>query len=186
LGHTNTLKFYAGLPLNILDEILSLCRVESDADTRGASTSRSTTSVDVGFNLFWRFNLNNQVDVWDVETTRCNISRNQHFELALLKALHSDFTLVLNNVTVHHLDVLLNFIRQNESVCVCLSLCKNDSFSLSTVADQNVSESRQPVLVWTADREMLHLLGSLILQLDSKIDNPSVLLHVVVGDIANP
>jgi len=46
----------------------------------------------------------------------------------------------LNDVTVHHFDVLLDFVSQNKSVRVSLGLSEYDSFACATVANEDVSE----------------------------------------------
>ena len=66
--------------------------------------------MDVGLSLLGWLDLDDQVNVGDVETTGSNISGDEDSKFAFLEALHRDFTLVLGNVTVHDLDVLLDFV----------------------------------------------------------------------------
>ena len=70
--------------------------------------------MDVGLSLFWWLELDDKVDVRDVKTTRGDICGDQTSELALLEAIHRDLTLVLRNITVHHLNVLLNLVSEQE------------------------------------------------------------------------
>jgi hypothetical protein len=140
LGNTNALKFDTSISLNVLNKVLSFCRVESDADTTCTSTGRSTRAMNVGFDLLWWLNLNDKVHIWDVEAARCHISSDKHLKLAFFKALHGNFTLVLSNVTMHDLDVLLNFISQDQSISVCLCLSKDNSLALATVANKHISK----------------------------------------------
>ena len=76
----------------------------------GSSTRRTTTPVNVSLSLFRWLNLNDHFDIGNIETSRCNISSDQDAELALLEALHCDFTLVLGDVSVHDLDIRLDLV----------------------------------------------------------------------------
>lgn len=96
--------------------------------------------MNIGLNLLWGLDLDDQVNIRDVESTGGDISGDQHLEFSFLKSLHRDFTLVLNDVTVHHFDVLLDFVSQNKSVRVSLGLSEHDSFACATVANEDVSE----------------------------------------------
>ena len=66
--------------------------------------------MNVGLRFLGRLNLDDQVNIWDVKTARGDICGDKDAELAFFEALHSDFTLVLSDVTVHDLDVLLNLV----------------------------------------------------------------------------
>jgi len=81
-----------------------------------------------------------QVDIWDVKTSRSDVSGDQNLEFSFFEALHSDFTLILGDVSMHYLDVLFDFIRQNQTVRVGLGLREYNGFANSTVAYQHVSE----------------------------------------------
>lgn len=142
--------------------------------------------MNIGLDFLWWLDLDNQVNVWDVQATRCHISSDQHFKFTFFKALHGHFTLVLNDITVHHLNILLNFISQNKSVCISFCLGKDDGLSLASITNQNISQSRQSVLVGATNSQVLHFLGCLVFKFMSEIDDSSVLLHVVVGNRANP
>ena len=63
---------------------------------------------------------------------------------------------------MHDFDVLLNFVRENQRVCVGFCLSKYNRFSLFTVANQYVSKSGKSILEWTIDCKMLNFLSSLI------------------------
>lgn len=142
--------------------------------------------MNVGLNFLWRLDLNDQVDVGNVQASRGDISSDQHFEFSFFESLHSNLALVLRNVSVHDLDVLLDFVSQNESVRVSLGLSEHDGLALTAVANQHVSQRRETILVGARDGKMTHQLGGLVLQVQSQIDDASVGLHVVVGDGADP
>ena len=67
--------------------------------------------MNIGFCILGRLNLDDEVDTWDVETTRCNISGDEYTEFLLLEAFKGDFTLILGDITVHNLNVFLNLFR---------------------------------------------------------------------------
>lgn len=90
-------------------ELLLKC-VECDAFSFTAGTSCSSRSVNICLRFLGRLNLNDQVDAGNVKTTRSDISGDQYAKLLLLEALQSDFSLVLSDVSVHDLDVFLDFL----------------------------------------------------------------------------
>lgn len=142
--------------------------------------------MDVGLNFLWWLDLNDQVDIGNVQASRGDISSDQHFEFSFLESLHGNLTLVLRNVSVHDFDVLLDLVSQNESVSVSLGLSEHDGLALTAVANKHVSQRRETVLVGARDSKMSHLLGGLILEIQSQVNDASAGLHVVVGDGADP
>ena len=112
LWDTNTLKFDACLRLNLFHQHFCFVRVERNTCAAGSCSCSSTTTMNIGLSLFWWLKLNDEVDIWDVKTARGNICGHKYTEFALLKALHSNFALVLSNVTVHDLDILLDLVRK--------------------------------------------------------------------------
>lgn len=68
--------------------------------------------MDVALCVLWRFNLNHQIDVGDIDTSSGNISGYQDFEFELLESLEGYLSLVLSDVTVHYFDVVLYLVRQ--------------------------------------------------------------------------
>ena len=109
LGHTNLLEDDTSLVFNNLNKHFLFERVECDALSGSTSTSSTTRSVNIGFCVFRRLNLDDQVDTRDVKTTGCDISSNKHTESLLLEALECHFTLHLRDVTVHDFDVFFYF-----------------------------------------------------------------------------
>ena len=70
--------------------------------------------MDVSLCLLRWLDLDDKIDVGDVEATRGDICGDEHSEFSLLESLHSDFALILSDVTMHDLDVLLDFIREQK------------------------------------------------------------------------
>lgn len=70
--------------------------------------------MDVGFSVFWRFNLYNKVDTRDIKTTGSDISCYENAEFLFFEALECNFTLVLGNISVHDFDIFLHFLRQKK------------------------------------------------------------------------
>lgn len=91
--------------------------------------------MNVGLSLLGWLDLDDQVNVGDVETTGSYISGDEDSEFAFLEALHGDFTLVLGNVAVHDLDVLLDFVGEEQGVCIGLRLGEHNDFATLAVDD---------------------------------------------------
>lgn len=54
--------------------------------------------------------MDNQVDVWDVESSRSDIGGYENLELALLEPLNRDLSLILCDIAVHHFHLLFDFL----------------------------------------------------------------------------
>ena len=87
---------------------------------------------------------------------------------------------------MHDLNILLNFVGQNKRVGICLGLGKDNSFTLATVAREDISEGTQTILEGTTDCQVSHGGGRLVLEVLAQIDDPHGLLHMLVGDILDP
>jgi hypothetical protein len=98
--------------------------------------------MDVSLGVLRRLDLDHQVDVGDVEAAGCDVGGDQDGELALLESLEGDLTLVLGDVTVHHLNVLLNLVRQDQLVRVRLSLSEHDGLTLVASIDTDYYKIR--------------------------------------------
>ena len=66
--------------------------------------------MNVSLNIFWWLNLDNEIDIWNIETSGGNIGCNEDVKLAFFESLEGDFALILSDVTVHDFDVFFNFI----------------------------------------------------------------------------
>lgn len=106
--------------------------------------------MDVRLRVFGRLYLHHEVDTRDVESTCCHVCCHQHVEFLFPKAFERHFTLDLRNVAVHHFDVLLDLVREEELVGLLLGRREHDRLS-EAVADQNVCQCRYPVVVRTVD-----------------------------------
>lgn len=133
LRHTNLAELEASLSRDLLNERLLLHVPEGDAGALLTSSSRSTGTMNISFDILWGLDLNNQVDVGNVETARCNVGRNEHLELLLLESLEGDLTLSLSNVTVHDLKILLDLVGQDQLVGFCLGLTEDNGLAETTV-----------------------------------------------------
>lgn len=76
--------------------------------------------MDVSLGVLWWFDLDNQVDGGNVQTSGGHVSRNQNLELLVLEALKSDLTLILRDITVHHFNLVFNFFRLEQLICLVL------------------------------------------------------------------
>lgn len=120
LGHANFLHGDAGNLLDVLEGHLLLVCVESDAHTRTTSSRRSSRAMDVSLRVLWWFNLNHKVHRGDIQTSGGDVSCDKDVEFLLLKTLQRDFSLVLSDVTMHHLDAAFNLLCQKKLVRLCL------------------------------------------------------------------
>lgn len=95
-----------------MQEFLIATIEESDADARLSSTSSSTRSVNVGLGVLGRLKLNDKLDIWDVKASGGDIGRNENLELGIFESFNSDLSLVLSDITVHHLNVVGDLVRK--------------------------------------------------------------------------
>ena len=142
--------------------------------------------MDVGLSLLGWLNLDDQVHVGDVKTTRGDISGDKHAELSFLESLHRDLTLVLSDVTVHDFDVLLDLVRQEQRVGISLRLSEDNDLATLSINDQDVSKRGQTVLEWALNGQMLHVPSRLVFELDSQVNDAHILVHVRSGDVSHP
>jgi len=126
LRRANHLELDAGLALNHLDLALSLLREEGDASARVSGTCGTAGPVNIGLSVSGRLHLNDQIDIGDIEASRCDISSDQDIELALLESLESYLALVLPDISVHHLDIVLDLVSENQLIGVGFGLREND------------------------------------------------------------
>lgn len=74
LGYTNLCKFNSCSPFNILQFKFLFHCPKSDACTWFTSSSCTTCSMNISFNIFWWFYLDHKVYVGNIKATRCHIS----------------------------------------------------------------------------------------------------------------
>jgi len=142
--------------------------------------------MNVSFSVLWRLNLDDQIYILNIKTSRSNICCHKYLELAFFESLHCNFSLILSNITMHHLNILLDLIRQNQRIGILLGLRKHNRLCISTIADQNVSKRRHSILVRALDSQVVHLLRSLVLQVLSQIDHSETFLHILASQAFDP
>lgn len=141
--------------------------------------------MDVCLCVLGGLDLDDQVDSWDVETTRRDISGDEDITLFGLELLEGDFTLSLTDLSVDNLDILLDLVRELDLVCLLLLATEDDGLSTS-VASQDVGEGSFTVLVRTVDGEMLNALGSLFLKILDEVNEAVSLLQELSSDLLDP
>ena len=171
---------------NVLKLPLLLHGVEGEASSSLSCSSCSSSSVDVGFRILGGFNLDNQVDIRNVDTSSGYVSCNKYAKLSLLEPSESDFSLILSDVTMHDFDVLVDLLRQQARFGFCLGGCEHNSLSHSSVDDQDISECLHTVMVWTVYRNVVDVLLGLGLQVLCQIDHFKVWLQVVACKVLDP
>ena len=68
--------------------------------------------MDISLSIFWWLYLDYQVNRRDIQSSRCDISGDKYAKFLFFKSLQRDLSLVLGNVTVHHFNVFLDFVRE--------------------------------------------------------------------------
>jgi hypothetical protein len=143
--------------------------------------------VDVGLSFFRGLHLDDEIYAGDVKSSGGDISGDKNVEFLLLEPLEGDLSLVLRDISVHHLDLgVRHLLREQKSVSICFSLSENDRLSEPSVDDQNVSQGAHPVVVRAVDGQMLDVLGSLVGQVFAQIYALVVSLHVATHHTLHP
>lgn len=76
--------------LSDLIELVVVVRVvECDTGSHFAGTSSSSSSMNIAIDILWWLNLNNQTKIWNINTTRSNISCNKHLNHSLSESSQS-------------------------------------------------------------------------------------------------
>jgi hypothetical protein len=162
LRHTDFLKLSSDLCLDLLNQADLLVGVECDAGAVATRSGSSACSVDVCFRVLRRLNLHDQINTRNVKATGGNISGHKDLKFQIFEPLQGHFTLVLCNVTMHHLNLVLDFVRQKKLVRLVFGRGENYGLS-SAIANQDVSKSRDAVVVGTVDDKVLHTFRRLVL-----------------------
>ena len=142
--------------------------------------------MNVSFCIFWWFNLHDQVDTWDVQATRGDVSGDQDIAFELFELLEGDFALPLTNLTVDDFDVLARYLVGDFDLVRFLLLSAEYDGLTATVAGQDVCESCLTVLVWAVDGKMLNLLGGLLFKIFHQIENAVAWPEECTGDLLDP
>lgn len=77
-----------------------LLGVESHADSTLAGATSSASTMDVGVDFFWGFQLQDEVDFGDIETSGCYVGGYEALELTLLETMEGNLPLLLGDVAV--------------------------------------------------------------------------------------
>ena len=107
--------------------------------------------MNVSFSIFGWFNLDNQVNAWDIETTRCYVGSDKNLTFAGLELLKGNFTLSLSYFTVDDFNVLTHDLVRKLDLVRFLLLAAEDDGLTASIASEDVSKGRFTVLVGTID-----------------------------------
>lgn len=110
LRDANQREVDTGGSLDAVDLHLLLHGPERDTRAGLAGARCPARSVDVRLRVFWWLDLDNQVDVGDVKSSACDISRNEDRKLLLLESFEGHLPLVLCNISVHDFNVLADLL----------------------------------------------------------------------------
>jgi hypothetical protein len=90
--------------------------------------------MDVCLCVLGRLDLDDQVDSWNIKTSRRDISGDENIALFGLELLESDFTLSLTNFSVDNLDILLDLVGELDLVSLLLLATEDDGLSTSVAS----------------------------------------------------
>ena len=90
--------------------------------------------MDVCLCVLGRLDLDDQVDSWDVETTRSDIGGDENIALFGFELLEGDFTLSLTDLSVDNLDLLLDLVGELDLVSLLLLAAEDDGLSTSVAS----------------------------------------------------
>ena len=117
-----------------LSNLLHVASVEKrDASSAFASSGSSACPVNVGLDFLGGLNLNHQVDIRNVETSRDHISGHKRRKPAFSEASQRDLSSVLLDVTVHDLHSEVRLLSVEKHVRVRLRLREHDGLSSLSV-----------------------------------------------------
>lgn len=186
LRHSNFLHRYSSFRLNLLKQNLLFESVKGDASARSAGSSSSSGSVNVCFSVFRRFNLNYQVHWRDVKTSWSDICGDQNWKLFLFEALQCNFSLVLCDVSVHYLNLVLNFFGKKKLICLGFCRCKNDCLPRTAITNQNISKWRDSVVPGDVDRKVLNCFRCFVFKTWNEVNKAIVWFEEHGCNLMNP
>ena len=96
--------------------------------------------MNVSFSIFRWFNLDNQVNAWDVKTTRCNIGSDKYLAFLSFELLESNFTLSLSYFTVNDFNVSAHDLVRKLNLVRLLLLAAEYYGLTASIASEDVSE----------------------------------------------
>jgi len=116
---------------NLREIVAALRSEESDASAIFSRPSRPPRPMNVGLHLLRGLKLDDQVHIWNIKASACDISGDQDSKLAFFEPLPGHLPLVLDYVAVHHFHVLASqLVRQYQRICFVFLLHKYNSFSI--------------------------------------------------------
>lgn len=118
--------------------------------------------MDVCFRVLWWLNLDNQVHIWNIETSGSDICCHQNLEFTLFKPLNGDFPLILGDVSMHDLHFLFYFLRQNQLIGILLGLSENNGLGIATIANKDICQCSHSVVERTLYRQVIDLSSCLV------------------------
>lgn len=142
--------------------------------------------MNVSLSVFWRLNLDDKVNVWDVEASGGDIGGHEDLELAFLEPLDRHLSLILRYVAMHYFHLLFDFLGQNQLVCILLRLREYDCLGVSSIADKYVSKSCHSIVEGTLYRQVINLPSCLVFEVLSEVHDLESSPHILSCDISYP
>jgi hypothetical protein len=90
--------------------------------------------MNIGFSIFWRFQLNNKFNVRNIKTSCSNIGSYQDLELVVLEPFDGDFSLILSNISMHDFNIMSDLIREQQRIGISLGGSKDNNPTSTPIA----------------------------------------------------
>ena len=103
--------------------------------------------MDVGLSITWWLNLDNKVYIWNIKSSRSNVSSHKNREFLFLEPLKGDFSLPLLNTSMHNLQVVLHLARSEELIGLGFLGAEDNSLTKTAVNQEDVSQGLHPVMI---------------------------------------
>lgn len=142
--------------------------------------------MDVALGVHRSFHLNDQVYIWNINSSGCNICGDQHIGSSLSESSESLFSGLLSDVTMYDINTLLDFFSMRKLIGFSLRLGKHNRFAISTINKKNVRKCLQFVGPWTSNAKMFNVLLSLILSILCQVNQFMIRSQVVLGYFLDP
>jgi len=136
LGRALLLKLEFAKLLDLVNHLLGLLGVESDARAFPAHAPCAAAAVHVTLDILGRLDLDDEVEVWQVDAASHDVGGEQHHYLVLPEEVHGDFTLLLRDVSVEYAGFGLDFVDFDDVVDHLLFGAEDDALGVLACVDE--------------------------------------------------
>lgn len=161
--------------------------VERQTDSLSSRTACPSRSMDVGFDVLRRLQLDHQVNLGDVEAARSYVRSYDTSNTTLLEVFEDVLASALRNVPVENFRSLAQRSPRANIVGFSLGLRENNRAAvLPAVIVDHVGNSGFAIAVRTADCQVLDALGRLQFAVLHEVDEFAVIGQVFLRQVVHP